>query len=350
MDWHTIHVYYHDDDKDALILEAVRPLFDKLAGQVGALSWTRHWRQGPHLRLNVRADQDTVHRSVFPAAQRIVGGWLERNPSTRRLDPLEVLADHRRLAEAENERGPLTPWPANNSLRLGHYDRRVEVLGNEAMAGLLADFYADTTPISFRMTERSGRGQRLMLAFDLIVAAVHGLSTVGIKDGFVALRSHAEAFLNGRPENAMLRDGWDRHYRLHSATLAARLAGVVATVDGSPEAVPFVREWVDLLRRYRSRAEDLVARYEFSLPPLDSGANSRLSTASPFHAALVAGSRWARLRDSTAFALSRLLINYTYLQLTRLGVPAGQRFLMCHLAANTVEDQYDVSALELAAL
>jgi hypothetical protein len=350
VDWHTIYVYYHDDDKDALILGAVRPLFDRLAGQVDAMSWTRHWRQGPHLRLNVRAGSETVHRSVFPAAQEIVGGWLDRNPSTRQLDPLAVLPDHRMLAEAENERGPLMPWPANNSLRLGHYDRRVEVLGNEEMAGLLASFYADTTSISFRMTERSGAGQRLMLAFDLIVATVHALSTAGIRDGFVALRSHAEAFLNGRKENGLLRDGWDRHYRRHSTTLATRLAGVVATIDGSHEAAGFVREWVDLLRRYRNRAEELVARQQFYLPPLDSGADSGLSAASPFHATLVAGPRWARLRDSPAFALSRLLINYTYLQLTRLGVAPGERFLLCHLAANAVEDQYDVSALELAEL
>jgi hypothetical protein len=349
VDWHTIHVYYHDDDKDALILEAVRPLFDRLAGQVDAASWTRHWRQGPHLRLNVLADKETVHRSVFPAAQEIVGGWLDANPSTRQLDPVAVLPDHHVLAEAENERGPLMPWPANNSLRLGRYDRRVEVLGSEEMAGLLADFYADTTPISFRMTERSGAGQRLMLAFDLIVATVHALSTAGIRDGFVALRSHAEAYLNGRKENRLLRDGWDRHYRRHSATLATRLAGVVATIDGSHDAAVFVREWVDLLRRYRSRAEELVARQQFYLPPLDSGADSGMSAASPFHAALVAGPRWARLRDSTAFALSRLLINYTYLQLTRLGVAPGERFLLCHLAANVVEDQYDVSAVELAA-
>ncbi|MBP2327943.1 hypothetical protein JOF56_008328 [Kibdelosporangium banguiense] len=170
-----------------------------------------------------------MQRSVLPAAQEIVGGWLERKPSTRQLDPLAVLPEHERLAEAENERGPLMPWPANNSLRLGPYDRRVEVVGNEARADLLADFYADTTPISFRMTERSGAGQRLMLAFDLIVATVHAMSTVGIQDGFVALRPHAEAFLNGRAENGRLREGWDRHYRLHLATLAAPTSSIATT-------------------------------------------------------------------------------------------------------------------------
>lgn len=346
MEWHTVHVYYHDEDKDALILDAVRPLFERLTGQVGAVSWTRHWRQGPHLRLNVRAGQETAERVVVPMAQEVVGGWLARHPSIRLLDPHAMLADHRRLAEVENDTGPLLPWPANNSVHLGRYERRVDVHGNERMADLLTDFYADTTPISFRMIERFGTRQRLMLAFDLIVATVHALSTTGIQDGFVALRSHAEAFLNARAENAQLRDGWDQHYRRHASTLTTRVAGVVSTVDGVHEAAAFVGEWVDLLGHYRNRARHLAAEGEFHLPPLDSG----LGGVSSFHATLVAGPRWARLRDSPAFALSRLLINYTYLHLTRLGVTPSERFLLCHLAANAVEDCYDVSALERAAL
>jgi hypothetical protein len=56
MDWHTIHVHYYDRDKDALILDGVRPLFRALHGRVDAVYFTRRRRRrrGAHLRLNVR--------------------------------------------------------------------------------------------------------------------------------------------------------------------------------------------------------------------------------------------------------------------------------------------------------
>jgi len=336
VDWHSIHVYYHDDNKDRLILDAVRPLFKRLAS---AASWTRHWRQGPHLRLTFRSDVDTT----LPLAEEVVGGWLAEHPSTTSLDPDSLLPAHRLLAMREREQGPLTPWPPNNSLRVAEYDRRVAVLGNEDMADLLADFYADTTPMSFAMVEAE---KRLMLAFDLVVATAH-TQTTGIQHGFVALRSHAEAFLNGHPDSGKLRPRWDEHYQRHADSLAARLRGVVATLDGDHEAVPFVRDWARVLGTYRARAENLLAEGRFFMPTANFSPESGLAQNSRFHRALVAGPRWSEMGSSTTFALFRLMANYTYLQLTRLGVTPDERFLLCHLAANAVEDQYGVSALDL---
>jgi hypothetical protein len=42
------------------------------------------------------------------------------------------------------------------------------------------------------------------------------------------------------------------------------------------------------------------------------------------------------------------MLNLTYLMLTRLGISPAERFLLCHLAANAVEDQYGVSAIDSA--
>jgi hypothetical protein len=41
------------------------------------------------------------------------------------------------------------------------------------------------------------------------------------------------------------------------------------------------------------------------------------------------------------------MLNYTYLHMTRLGITPTERFLLCHLAANAVEECYGVSAFEL---
>jgi len=45
------------------------------------------------------------------------------------------------------------------------------------------------------------------------------------------------------------------------------------------------------------------------------------------------------------FLRYRVVLNWTYLHLTRLGLSPRRRFLLCHLAAETIEERYGVSAI-----
>ncbi|MFC4585738.1 thiopeptide maturation pyridine synthase [Sphaerisporangium corydalis] len=343
MEWRSIHVYYYEADKDALILEGVRPLFRRLAGQVGAMSFTRHWRRGPHLRLNVRAGAATFEKVVRPAAEEVIGGFLARRPSVRRRDPEAELPAHRRLAELEGDQGPLTPWHPDNSLRVAPYDRREDVLGNPETADLLADFHAGTTELAFGMIEEVSGPARLALGFNLMIATAHALSGAGITKAFVSFRSHAEGFLCGFPEGAGLRPAWDEHYARNADALVDRVDAVVATLADGRRNVPFVGEWVTTLTPYRGRAGLLVR--DGLVPMGDTApAEGGLAGLSPFHRRLFGDPRWERTRVSADFLRYRLMLNLTYLYLTRLGVAPAERFLLCHLAANAVEDRYDVSA------
>ncbi|MGI5282700.1 thiopeptide maturation pyridine synthase [Nonomuraea polychroma] len=345
--WHSVHVHYHDED-GGLILHAVRPLFLRLSSQVSAAYYLRHWRQGPHIRLNVRADAEVFSDVVRPAVDDLIGGYLKAHPSTRRLDPAGHLAEHRRLAALEDDRGPLEPWWPDNSARVMPYDDRAHVLGNQEMADLLAEFYTDTTDLAFRMTEHCPTGsRRLAAAFDLMVATAHTLTRDGITRGFISLRSHAEGFLSLDAHGGDRRSAWDEHRRRHAPALAKRLRAVTETLDGRREAAPFVREWVQALGRHRTRAAELMAAGTFVMPLGGAEEEARLSAASPFHHKLFTEAAWAALRSSPAFALNRLLLNSTYLHLTRLGVAPAERFLLCHLAAGTVEDSHGLSASAL---
>jgi hypothetical protein len=101
------------NDKDALILNGVRPLFQTLAGRVSAVSSTRQWKFGPHLRLNVRTGAVTFADVVRPAVDEIIRGSLKRCPSSDERRPtvpfvrdrVKILAPLReraaRLAAAE---------------------------------------------------------------------------------------------------------------------------------------------------------------------------------------------------------------------------------------------------------
>lgn len=352
MRWHSIHVHYYDD-LDAPILDAVRPLFRALTDQVTAAYFTRHWRRGPHLRLNLRTGDETFLRTVQPAVDRIVGGWLADQPSTATPDPRALLPTHERLAELEQEPGPLLPWRPNNSIHLADYDGREPVLGSEAAAELLARFFADTTGLAFEALEwvRTG-GNRLRIAFDLMIAMAHAVTEADITTCFLSFRSHADGFLHFWPEGHGQRAAWDAHYRRHAADLVARVTTLTTAIDRG-KTLPFVSEWLEVVKAYRATGRDLIESGEVAMPLPFTGVepdSPALEQASDFHRALFANDYFmGTFRGSVWFATYRLLINYLYLHLTRLGITPMQRFLLCHLAANAVEDAFDLSAVEIAA-
>src|SRR5215470_10050465 len=354
-DWASIHVYYHQD-QDRLILDAVRPLFARI-GEHGARAYfERHWRQGPHLRLNIHATSQTVSTLVLPAVEEIVGGYLRTHPSVFDLDPARMLPLHERLAELEAEPGPLLPWYPDNSIRQAAYDGSMSALGSQQAADLLADFYMGSTPLAFQMIERvrERATSRLAGAFDLMVATAQAFYPEGITRGFLSFRSHAEAFLTAWPEGQGLRPHWDSHYARHAGVLAARVRAVVAELDGQPvagEPASVIGRWVRVLAPFPGRAQELLAAgLTLGLRPSageeqNAGDWKVLAAQSPFHRALMATPDWAAIERSDWFLCYRLVLNYLYLHFTRLGLTPTERFLLCHLAANAVEDCYGVSAM-----
>jgi Lantibiotic biosynthesis dehydratase C-term len=352
--WHCLHVSYYGR-QDPLILDAVQPLFERIraTAEVRRAYFLRHWRQGPHLRLNVEADAWTFREVVVPVARELVGGYLAAHPSTEVPDAAAMLPAHRRLAELEDDPGPLLPYRADNSMAESPYEAPAAALGRAA-AALVADFYHRSTDAAFDtidLSERHAR-PRLQNGFDLMVATAHGLSRGGITGSFASFRSHAEAFLNGFPEGATLRPAWEAHAARHIGRLAERVRAVVSGIDGECEPPPLVRSWLDLMAPVRRQAGGLVANGSLTLDQeqpstAPSPAFAGLSELSPFHRELESAQRWRRdIRHSPDFAVYRVMLNCTYLHLTRLGILPVERFLLCHLAADAVEAAYGVSAME----
>jgi hypothetical protein len=346
VDWRTVQVVYYDDDKDHLIVEAVRPLLRRLAPEVPVAYFVRHWRRGPHLRLNFRTDPTTFAQVVRPAITEVVGGYLTARPSTVDLDEQRLLPSHAILAQVEEDPGPLSPWLPDNSVHEAEYDRRTHTVGGEQAAELLADFYRATNEIAFAMAEQVLRGgQRLSPCFDLMVATAQAFTGGGVASGFVSFRSHAEAYLAGT-RATRLRAAWDRGYAERSAHLVARVGDVIATLDGTADPVPLVNDWVSALRPLHRRAEhllasDAVAFNDPVLPPPGDGG-------SEFHQALLRGPAYTpQIRESVWFRSYRLMLNYLYLHMTRHGVRPIDRFMLCHLVANAVEERLGVTAMDL---
>lgn len=347
--WHSVHIYYYERDKDALILEGIRPLVDRLPPVVEKVYLVRHWRQGPHLRLHVRTDAHTWATVVQPQVEDMIGAYLRAHPSTAVLDERTELPIHLLLAEREQEIGPLSPWYPDNSIQYQSYDSRLHVLGHQEVADLVAGYLSESTEPLFAMLEhvRSGADTKELLGMSLMLATSHTLAPP-ITHSFVSYRSHAEGFLFSSSDPAATRAGFEEHYRAHREVLTDRVRAVIATLEGRHEGppVPFVREWAALVRTHADRAAPLIRQglvYPKTSAPQPGG-----RPMCEFHQMMFANRTYReRVFDDPHFQRYRVGLNCTYLQINRLGLAPAQRMRTCHLAANAVEDVYGLCAVDM---
>jgi hypothetical protein len=348
--WRSAYIYYHDDDKTGLLLDAVRPTLQELADVIDAAYVLRHWRQGPHLRLNIRTDPAEWTTLVRPAIEKKIGGYLAEQPSTTKLDPDSRIAEHRILADRERDDGPLTPWLPNNSLSYPPYESRLAVLGDQAAVDLLTDFHVETNPLMFDILShvRSGFDTMPLLSVGLMVTTAHvGLGP--ISRGFGSFRAHADGFLASCRDPDKVRTAFDESYHANRETLVDRVRHVVDTVEGTaPSPLPFVSEWAALITQYSRLAEAVVDG-----PALPRSTESWRERLNDPHASeylkLAASSRnyVHKVLNGKRFLRFRVVLNQTYFYMTRLGLTPVNRYLLCHLVANAVEDAYSVSAINL---
>lgn len=359
--WRAAHIAYFAEDRDRLLLDAVRPTIERCRAHVGSIYVLRHWRRGPHLRLVVQAEPAVFDDLVVPAVTELIGGYLREHPSTAApLDETRLLAAHRQLAQDEREPGPLTPFYQDNTITWAEHDRRIEVLGCPVGADELALFYDTTNTQLFEHLEAVSAGlDRQILALRLMLATAHALcrhpEDPTIRRGFVSLRSHAEGYLSTVPPSA--RETFERNYAANRTALTGLVRSVVAAVDNADKAHPadsdesFERRWISAIEPLGARWAALYEAGEIPEADIPTDAENGIETMlarSPLHRAVAGNVAYKNMmyRDPR-FLRYRLMLNYTYLHLTRLGVPGLHRYLLCHLAANAVEEVYGVSALDL---
>jgi hypothetical protein len=291
---------------------------------------------------------------VEPAVAEVIGGYLARHPSRAALPEESVLLGmHQRLAVFEQEEGPLRPLVADNTICFEEHDRRLRTLEGEAGSDLLADFYTATNDLAFEMLEtiRAGRTRELV-SLSLMLAVAHRYygDPPSLGRGFVSFRSHAEAFLHSCTDPARTRADFDRQYQANRGALTALVHGVLDTLEGRSTAVPCARAWAEALRPVSERADALIRAGQLTLmpPPAASADGNPWSMLgdSPLHRTMGDSESFRKqLFEDPAFKRYRLLLNYTYLQMARLGVMAYGRFRLCHLAANAVEEVLGVNAM-----
>jgi AcrR family transcriptional regulator len=321
--WRSAHIHYYDN-LDELILDAVQPVLDRLRADVDKAYWIRHWRRGPHLRLNIHTTSRTWDQIVHPALQEVVGGYLAAHPSTTVLDEPAETARHERLAVQEWETEPLRPWVPNNTIRYEPYDARLHVMGSQTCADLQADFHTDTTELAVAILAAiRGGADRLVIALALMFAYARITLEPGITRGYMSYFSHATGFFDRRSSPESARVEFDRRYETRRESLAELLNEVLNTVETDDTTNPFITDWVRIARRYRQRSEPLIASGRVQWKHLDDRPVGKVfrGTGTGILADVRANDAWrAEVYESTWNQSHRLVLNFQYQLLSRLGI------------------------------
>jgi len=341
--WWTVCVSYHDEQGfDDLILEAVRPFFDE--HPCDGAYYLRHWRRGPHLRLNVSTTAEHLRQAVLPDVQRHAGRFLRTHPSKSTLDLGALAPEYLRLARVEQDEGPLWPIRPDNSVVVEPYDSRAPVLGGAEAARFVAAFHVASTSAAFAATARvRSDGRPLSLALELMAATAHEYSGGGLRIGYVSFRAHAEIYLARHPAGTDLRAAWDRLYRRSGGELRELLRRVAS----APVACDIGAQWTAALGSVLDEGFALVDA-GLMLVNREQADPEPPGEPTTFLRELLANRDFRdRMKPSRPFRRYRLVLNLLYLHLTKLGIRPAQRALLGHLLANAAEDVYGVDAATL---
>ncbi|GAA2800770.1 hypothetical protein GCM10010441_27070 [Kitasatospora paracochleata] len=350
--WRSVNVFRHDSggDRTDLLLDAVRPFIDAVSPAVSGVYFQPHWRRGPHVRIPVLASDEAFAQVVVPAVTGVLDEYLRAHPSTVVLDERAAHPHHLRLAEHERESGPLTPWAPNNTIEIAPHDQRLHVLGGQAAADLLAEYYVESNAVVFEILEHiRGGGSKMALAVDLFIAAANRFLPP-VTYGYLSFRGHADAYLAKLPDG--MRERFDRVYAASAEHFRRRVVEITAA-DDYHDVVPF-SGLLDILLRYRNRAGALLASGALALNTDENGdpqawgsSWSAWSDRSPFHKTL-GGHRAAadQLGGWSEFQQYRVVLNWMYLNMYRLGIGEMERNLICHVVSRAVEEVHGVTALD----
>jgi hypothetical protein len=357
--WHSAHVHYHEKDKSGLLVDAVAPLLDRVAGVTEAVFVVPHWRQGPHLRINIRARDHDWSEVIRPAIEETIGAYLRDHPSTARLDERSLLPQHRLLAEMEMELGPLTPWYPDNTMRFAPFQsRRHAVGGDQKVADLIMDFSVESNGLYLDMSRHvmEGRDRLDLLMLTLMFTTAHAVG--GLRRNVGSFRAHSERFFDACDRPEIWRSAFAVKYREHRDLVVDRMRAVARTLDGGDddapggpsdgllaEPLPFVREWAELVTRHAERADPIIESGVLTVLPTDAAASEGAHLGEYRRLALNNAEFIRRGFGNPMFQRYRVVLNYTYAFLTRMGLLPRERCLLCYLAAEAIEDVYDVSAI-----
>jgi len=320
-----------------------------------------HWKFGPHVDLVVHADPELFHFQLYPAAKKLLEDWLQANPSQTRIDPVEYEELSRRVAVFEIEPGPYLPLLEDNTVSTVPYVRAKSVVLpaiGQSKEQLLSDSL-DLLTALYKHNEHDKDGVFLTL-FAMLAATAH-TPQGGMAAGYLSLRSHADYFFAIHDVSGALRQRFDSIDAKRKEELDAIVHAVAAKTPGAlplaPKLQGIVSDWMAIIHAAQERHQDIVAEHYDALVAqslhTDMARQMQRDDPSEFRER-IAGRQVSEIGEvfinteagrerlrRPEFLTYRLTVNLYYTLLPILEVTPVQKFLLCHLVANTVERVFD---------
>ena len=177
--WVSYHLYYHED-LDPPILDFVRPTASSFlrAGWIDSFFFVRFRLGGPHLRLRLRV-LPGCEAQVAEAVQEGAERYLGQNPSTRSLEPAQVLSENRAILDSDPYETDDSVYPDNTLIPISFRPEAERYGGSDLLPPSLDFFsFSSVVALEFLVRHRQGlRATQLAAAFRLLLRQALGFCT-----------------------------------------------------------------------------------------------------------------------------------------------------------------------------
>ena len=362
--WCVARVAYFEEDRRDLVIGPVRSAVEALRAEFGIqkMMVMPHWKFGPHLDLVVHASEQVFENCIFPRIKEIIEPWLEANPSTRQLDPQEYEALSKKIGMFELDQGPYLPLMENNSVHPATYQPSKNLL-LDAFVDAKANMMSGCLDTIFQLyTEKQDRPNDFFLTLVAMLAVVaETFPHRGMREGFMSLRSHADYFFAAHDASGKMHTQFEKVDQKQAETIDRIIEAVhsdaLDTLPLPDHLRAIVVDWQQQIRRMDDVNKGIVSEnYDFLVDQkahLDTAKAMQEQVPEAFRKkfenkkiseigeVFLNTERGRVARATPEFLVFRTNVNFFYSLLPILEVTPIQKFLLCHLVANSVGRVYD---------
>lgn len=338
----AIRVTFFGANPATLVGEALGPAAFDLANIAGVRAYLKsHWARGPHYDIVI--DQfDQVQSHHLDAIRASVRDWLDRNSSLAAL-PSNFVDQSRRMADAEQWRGPIEPLYSDNDIFLVD-DVRTALWGSVALGHAVAIFHHDVLSdiIALTAARRRSRAALILRAARLLASVGKMAESQEFEFWPTSLSAHARIFLTAHPSMRLTFEAaWNR--------LGQSVAiGDLIARDEEPEDL---ENWITSGNRITAAIERIQADPCETITPVivdnplhiretlgsDAAVTERLT-------ALFDADRQRAVFSSPRHHRFRIVVNVMYESLAVATVSPVERALACYLVSRAILAEFPDAA------
>ncbi len=348
--WYWLRVYYFENHKDDLIIEAVWPMIERMASRSNGCCgfFRRDWTGGPHVLIGLRPEPRNdfeLHLCRDPLDR-----YLERNPSKTILSVPDYHEQFRTAAHW-SVRGTEAEFPLqpNNSILLDCTEPDLRLVPDGPLREAIRNALCQSSRLvaAWLSLVNDGAYSRHHIACSLLIALAWLACPEHLRT-WISFRSHANGFLRFADPTGRLGAVLEARYGGRDGMAARQLlTSTIAALQQHTHSLPHMEEYLKWLAatmtdlaaglsegRYRAMpVRDWEAAMKFGSESLDPEVHRKLF----------------RLLDHSPYLRSwQMTVNIVYLVLNQLGISGMERFMACYWLAKAAEEVFGEGVEQIA--